>query len=198
MPKLFLTPSLAIRSRPQNVRGGALAKQLDLPWDVNLHVLYQATKFLDVYVTVRNAFDHHYALGGITSHTIMLGAENLFQQARLLTGELSQRWQAYQRLTLEQQENLLQGFSFSMAPAQSAMFSPPTNCEKTVFFTSPWMGRRSQRAPSTTGFPNRTSQGYFKIPNRSWLRRKSASDMLWKARAVLLKSMVLSCRQRYI
>jgi len=60
-----------------------------------------------------------YALGGITSHTIMLQAENLFQQARLLTGELSQRWQAYQRLALEQQENLLQGFSFSMAPAMS-------------------------------------------------------------------------------
>lgn len=60
-----------------------------------------------------------YALGGITSHTVMLAAENLFQQARLLTGELSQRWQAYQRLTLEQQENLLQGFSFSMAPAMS-------------------------------------------------------------------------------
>jgi signal transduction histidine kinase len=46
-------------------------------------------------------------------------AENLFQQARLLAGELSQRWQAYQRLALEQQENLLQGFSFSMAPAMS-------------------------------------------------------------------------------
>lgn len=60
-----------------------------------------------------------YALGGITSHTTMLAAENLFQQARLLTGELSQRWQAYQRLALEQQESILQGFSFSMAPAMS-------------------------------------------------------------------------------
>ena len=60
-----------------------------------------------------------YALGGITSHTTMLLAENLFQQARLLTGELSQRWQAYQRLKLEQQEGVLQGFSFSMAPAMS-------------------------------------------------------------------------------
>jgi signal transduction histidine kinase/DNA-binding LacI/PurR family transcriptional regulator len=60
-----------------------------------------------------------YALGGITSHTIMLRAENLFQQARLLAGELSQRWQAYQRLALEQQESVLQGFSFSMAPAMS-------------------------------------------------------------------------------
>jgi signal transduction histidine kinase/DNA-binding LacI/PurR family transcriptional regulator len=60
-----------------------------------------------------------YALGGIPSHTTMLRAENLFQQARLLAGELSQRSQAYRRLVLEQQENLLQGFSFSMAPAMS-------------------------------------------------------------------------------
>ena len=60
-----------------------------------------------------------YALGGITSHTTMLNAENLFQQARLLAGELSQRWQAYQRLALEKQESVLQGFSFSMAPAMS-------------------------------------------------------------------------------
>jgi DNA-binding LacI/PurR family transcriptional regulator/signal transduction histidine kinase len=60
-----------------------------------------------------------YALGGITSYTNMLQAENLFQQARLLVGELSQRAQAYRRLVLEQQENVLHGFSFSMAPAMS-------------------------------------------------------------------------------
>jgi signal transduction histidine kinase/DNA-binding LacI/PurR family transcriptional regulator len=60
-----------------------------------------------------------YALSGITNHAVMLQAENLFQQARLLAGELSQRWQAYQRLALEQQESILQGFSFSMAPAMS-------------------------------------------------------------------------------
>jgi signal transduction histidine kinase/DNA-binding LacI/PurR family transcriptional regulator len=60
-----------------------------------------------------------YALGGITSYTSMLLAENLFQQARLLIGELSQRSQAYRRLVLEQQENVLNGFSFSMAPAMS-------------------------------------------------------------------------------
>jgi signal transduction histidine kinase/DNA-binding LacI/PurR family transcriptional regulator len=60
-----------------------------------------------------------YALGGITNHNTMLLAENLFQQARLLAGELSQRAQAYRRLALEQQENVLQAFSFSMAPAMS-------------------------------------------------------------------------------
>ncbi|HRJ76795.1 MAG TPA: substrate-binding domain-containing protein, partial [Anaerolineales bacterium] len=36
-----------------------------------------------------------YALGGINSNTTMLRAENLFQQARMLVGELSQRAQAY-------------------------------------------------------------------------------------------------------
>ena len=60
-----------------------------------------------------------YALGGITSHTAMLKAENIFQQMRLLAGELSQRAQAYRRLVLEQQENILQGFSTAMAPAMS-------------------------------------------------------------------------------
>ena len=60
-----------------------------------------------------------YALGGIIEPTIMLKAENLFQQARLLAGELSQRTQAYRRLVLEQQEGILQGFSFSMAPAMT-------------------------------------------------------------------------------
>ncbi len=60
-----------------------------------------------------------YALGGITSHTMMLKAENLFQQTRLLAGELSQRSQAYRRLVLEQQEGVLQGFSTSMAPTMT-------------------------------------------------------------------------------
>jgi signal transduction histidine kinase/DNA-binding LacI/PurR family transcriptional regulator len=57
-----------------------------------------------------------YALGGITSNTAMLRAENLFQQARMLVGELSQRAQAYRRLLLERQEEALNNFSFSMAP----------------------------------------------------------------------------------
>lgn len=59
------------------------------------------------------------ALAGISSHTTMLHAENLFQQARLLTGELSQRAQAFSRLQFEQQETIYQDFGFSMAPAMS-------------------------------------------------------------------------------
>jgi signal transduction histidine kinase/DNA-binding LacI/PurR family transcriptional regulator len=60
-----------------------------------------------------------YALAGISSQTEMLHAENLFQQARLLVGELAQRAQAFSRLQFEQQEDVNQDFSFSMAPAMS-------------------------------------------------------------------------------
>ena len=60
-----------------------------------------------------------YALGGINDPTLMLHAENLFQQARLLAGELSQRAQAYRRLLLQDQEQVYQDFGFSMAPAMS-------------------------------------------------------------------------------
>lgn len=60
-----------------------------------------------------------YTLAGISSPTDMLHAENLFQQARLLAGELSQRAQAFRRLKSEQQEDVYQDFGFSMAPAMS-------------------------------------------------------------------------------
>ncbi|MCE7918065.1 MAG: GAF domain-containing protein [Chloroflexi bacterium CFX1] len=60
-----------------------------------------------------------YALGGISSAATTLHAENLFQQARMLAGELSQRAQAYRRLQFVKQEELLNNFSFSMASAVS-------------------------------------------------------------------------------
>lgn len=60
-----------------------------------------------------------YALGGINDNMVALRAENLFQQARLLTGEISQRAQATRRLEVEQQEEVLQNFSFNMASAMS-------------------------------------------------------------------------------
>jgi len=60
-----------------------------------------------------------YALGGINDPAVMLQAENLFQQARMLAGELSQRAQAYRRLVMQDQEHLYQDFSYSMAPAMS-------------------------------------------------------------------------------
>jgi signal transduction histidine kinase/DNA-binding LacI/PurR family transcriptional regulator len=60
-----------------------------------------------------------YALGGLSNNANVLRAENLFQQARMLVGELSQRAQAFRRLQFEQQEEVLGGFGFSMAPAMT-------------------------------------------------------------------------------
>ncbi len=60
-----------------------------------------------------------HALVELSDRNMILRADNLFQQARLLTGELSQRHQALQRLRMEQQEEILQRFSFSMAPAMN-------------------------------------------------------------------------------
>lgn len=74
----------------------------------------EATAWHNVVSTLRR-----HALAGISESKATLKAENLFQQARMLVGELSQRAQAFNRLKLEQQEEILQGFSFSMAPAMS-------------------------------------------------------------------------------
>ena len=75
---------------------------------------YDSTTWHNIISTFRK-----YALGGISSTTTMLRAENLFQQARLLVGELSQRAQAYRRLQFERQEEALNNFGFSMAPAMT-------------------------------------------------------------------------------
>jgi len=75
---------------------------------------YDSTTWHNVISTFRR-----YALGGIANNTTMLRAENLFQQARMLVGELSQRAQAFRRLQFEQQEEALSSFSFSMAPAMT-------------------------------------------------------------------------------
>lgn len=75
---------------------------------------YDSTIWNNVLSTFRK-----YALGGITSITLRLQAENLFQQARMLVGELSQRAQAYRRMQFEQKEEALSNFSFSMAPAMT-------------------------------------------------------------------------------
>jgi len=107
-------------------------------WDIFLTSMQDSTKGNDFLRTTNTAIDlmrrhgrdastwhnlistlRRYALAGISSHTTMLHAENLFQQARLLAGELSQRAQAISRLQFEQQENVYQGFGFSMAPAMT-------------------------------------------------------------------------------
>lgn len=69
-PKLFVTPSLVIRSRPENVTAGALDDELDIPWEANLHALYRVNRHVDVFFTLRNVFDNEYALGGVTGFAV--------------------------------------------------------------------------------------------------------------------------------
>ena len=68
--KLFVTPSLVIRSKPENVADGALANELQTPYEINLYVLYKATRRVDTFVTVRNLTDHRYALGGLSGAAV--------------------------------------------------------------------------------------------------------------------------------
>ena len=63
-PKLFVTPSLEIRSTPENVPPGALGSALQTPYDINLYILYEMTKHVEVFANLRNITDNHYALGG--------------------------------------------------------------------------------------------------------------------------------------
>jgi len=58
-------------------------------------------------------------LAGLKDQNMVLQAENLFQQVRVLIGELYQRQQAVQRLRLQRQEEILQAFTSSLAPAMS-------------------------------------------------------------------------------
>jgi signal transduction histidine kinase/DNA-binding LacI/PurR family transcriptional regulator len=92
----------------------AFLKMLQATVDVLQRQGHDSTTWHNVISTFRT-----YALGGITSSTTMLHAENLFQQARMLVGELSQRAQAFRRLQFEQKEEVLGGFAFSMAPAMT-------------------------------------------------------------------------------
>jgi outer membrane receptor for ferrienterochelin and colicin len=69
-PKLFITPSLVIRSTPENVNAGNLEHELQTPYEVNLNVLWQAARNVEFFATVRNLTDHHYALAGTVGQAI--------------------------------------------------------------------------------------------------------------------------------
>ena len=69
-PKLYITPSLVIRSTPENVDPGHLAAELQTPYEVNLNVLWQAAEHVEFFATIRNLTDNHYALGGTVGQAI--------------------------------------------------------------------------------------------------------------------------------
>jgi hypothetical protein len=66
--KLFITPSFMIRSTPENVNPGVLVSELDTPWEIDLFMLYRYSRHLELFCTLRNLTDHHYALGGISGY----------------------------------------------------------------------------------------------------------------------------------
>lgn len=80
--------------------------------------LSSQTEDPSIWHNVISALRKH-ALAGMRDAESTLRAENLFQQARMLTGEIAQRLQSLRRLHIEKQEELLQAFSFSIAPAMS-------------------------------------------------------------------------------
>lgn len=68
--KLFVTPSLVIRSTPENVKPSPLDSALDTPWEINLYILYNATAHVDFFADLRNITNNKYALGGFTGDAI--------------------------------------------------------------------------------------------------------------------------------
>ena len=80
--------------------------------------LSSQTEDPSIWHNVISALRKH-ALAGLRDAESTLRAENLFQQARMLIGEIAQRLQSLRRLRAEKQEELLQAFSFSIAPAMS-------------------------------------------------------------------------------
>jgi DNA-binding LacI/PurR family transcriptional regulator/signal transduction histidine kinase len=106
--KNFLT---SLRSGEKNE---AFLKELE----ASISILHAAGAEPHLWHNVVSTLRHH-ALASIKDPSLTLQAENLFQQARLLVGEIAQRRQAYRRLQMEQQEEVLQSFSFGMATSMS-------------------------------------------------------------------------------
>ena len=62
--KFYVTPSLVIRSTPNNVPPDSLVDELKVPYEIDLYALYQLTEHIDIYTQLNNITNHHYALGG--------------------------------------------------------------------------------------------------------------------------------------
>ena len=75
--KLFVTPSLMMRSTPEDVPAGKLSHELQNPWQLDMNVLYQLTPRIDFFINVRNLTDHHYALSGFGNNRQAIPQETL-------------------------------------------------------------------------------------------------------------------------
>ncbi len=111
---LSRTWDVFLASLGESDKSDAFLKMIQSTVEVMQRHGHEVTTWHNIISTLRK-----YALGGIIDHTVMLRAENLFQQARMLVGELSQRAQAIRRLQFVQQEEALGNFGSSMAPAMT-------------------------------------------------------------------------------
>jgi outer membrane receptor protein involved in Fe transport len=68
LPNLSFTPSLVLRSTPANLTAtyAIPGVKLSTPYEVNVNVLYSPIERFDVYLTIRNVTNNHYALRGIS------------------------------------------------------------------------------------------------------------------------------------
>jgi outer membrane receptor protein involved in Fe transport len=72
LPNLSVTPSLVLRSTPENLPttyDGA-GVSLKTPYEINANVLYTPIEILDVFVTGRNLTNHKYALRGVSGPAV--------------------------------------------------------------------------------------------------------------------------------
>jgi len=60
--QLFITPSLVARSTPKNVFAGNLGNELENPVEMNLYLLWNVTKHVDLFADLRNVTDNRNAL----------------------------------------------------------------------------------------------------------------------------------------
>ncbi len=81
--RLLVTPSFILRSTPEHGKPGPLDSELDTPYEINLHVLCNATRKLDLFLDVRNLTNHKYALIGVTGDAIPQETFSAMAGARL-------------------------------------------------------------------------------------------------------------------
>jgi hypothetical protein len=60
-----VTPSLVIRSTPENVPPGKLEHELHTPYQIDLFTLFKANQHFDTFLNIKNLTNHKYALGGV-------------------------------------------------------------------------------------------------------------------------------------
>nr|WP_314896598.1 TonB-dependent receptor [uncultured Flavobacterium sp.] len=68
--KLSITPSIIFRSTPDNIiTTFGLDKEIKTPYQLNIHINYKPTKWLNIFINGTNITNHKYALKGVIGPT---------------------------------------------------------------------------------------------------------------------------------